>query len=417
MTTSAELPTTLGHSAPNPYCASGLPRRRIRPPLANCSDPTPFYRGGNWARSPLRIDDPGELIVAMPPMLGFVPERSLVVAVLRAGMPPGMSPVIDAVARFDLEPPGGRRGMAARIAQCLSHICAAEQADEVLAVVVDDRAAAPGPPEAHPRRVARAALHTALVAALDKRLATHEVMLAGAWGVPAIDVGEHWWPLLGGPGGGVLPDPAKSSVALASVLDGRPIHASRAELTAVLAPDPELCERVAAHLDGAFERARDRYVRAMRHGELDGYHRSLLENVLWQIAHTASGALPEPPEIAELVGALREPVVRGTLYALAYTDHAAAAERLWVRMVRALPGPDRADAATLLGYGAYVRGDGPFAGMALDVALAADPFHSMAGLLESGLRSGMRPGPLRRVGRSGHEMAADLGIDLGPLIR
>ncbi|MBP2190408.1 DUF4192 domain-containing protein [Nocardia goodfellowii] len=417
MTTSAELPSTLGHSAPNPYCATGLPRRRARTPLANCSDPSPFYRGGDWARSPLRIDDPGELIVALPPMLGFVPERSLVVAVLRAGLAPGISPVIDAVVRFDLEPPGGRRGMAARVAECLSRICAAEHAEEVLVVVVDDRMAEPGPREAHPRQVARAKSHTALVAALDKRLATHEVMLAGAWAVPAIDTGEHWWPLLGGPDGGVLPDPANSPVALASVLDGRPIHPSRTELTAVLAPEPELCRRVAAHLDGASERVRDRYVRAVRHGELDTYHRGLLEHVLWQIAHTASGTLPEAPEIAELVGALREPVVRGALYALAYTDHDAAAERLWVRMVRALPGPDRADAATLLGYGAYVRGDGPFAGVALDVALAADPAHNMAGLLESGLRSGMRPEPLRRVGRSGHAIAADLGIDLGPLVR
>ncbi|MEV6276156.1 DUF4192 domain-containing protein [Nocardia sp. NPDC051832] len=418
MTTSAELPTTLGHSAPNPYCATGLPRRRLRPPLANCADPTPFYRGGDWARSPLRIADPGALIVALPPMLGFVPQRSLVVAVLRAGLPPGVRPVIDAVARFDLEPPGGRRAMAAGIAQCLSQICAAEQAEEVLAVVVDDRVAEPGPPgAAHPRREARAVSHSALIAALDKRLATHEVLLAGAWAVPAIDGGEHWWPLLGGPDGGILPDPAESPVALASVLDGRPVHASRTAMTAVLAPDRALCEQVAAHLGAALERTRDRYVRAVRHGELDGFHRALLENVLWQIAHTAAGALPEPPDIAELVGALREPVVRGALYALAFTDHAAAAERLWIRMVQALPGPDRADAAALLGYGAYVRGDGPFAGMALDVALTADPCHSMAGLLESGLRSGMRPEPLRRVGRSGHTMAADLGIDLGPLVR
>ncbi|MEV0246230.1 DUF4192 domain-containing protein [Nocardia sp. NPDC050712] len=411
MTTSAELPATLGHGAPNPYCGTGLPRRRVRPAPA-CADPTPFYRGGEWARSPLCIADPGELIVALPPMLGFVPERSLVVAVLRAGLPPGSGPVIDALARFDLDPPGGRGGLAARIAQCLSRICAAEQAEEVLVVVVDEGAAQPGPPD--PRCVAR---QVALVTALDKRLATHEILLAGAWAVPAIDTGEHWWPLLGGPGGGVLPDPGKSAVALASVLDGRPIHSSRAQLTAVLAPDPELCALVAAELGGAFERGRDRYVRAVRHGELDSYHRGLLERVLWEVAHTAAGSLPEAAAIAELVGALREPPVRGALYALAYTDHAAAAERLWVRMVRGLTGPDRADAAALLGYGAYVRGDGPFAGMALDAALEADPCHCMAGLLESGLRSGMRPGPLRRVGRSGHSIAADLGIALGPLVR
>ncbi|MFC9896342.1 DUF4192 domain-containing protein [Nocardia sp. NPDC127579] len=410
MTTSAERPADLGHSAPNPYCATGLPLR-TRPAPANCAAPTPFYRGGSWTRSPLRIDEPGALIAALPSMLGFVPQRSLVVAVLRAGQPPDTGPLIDAMARFDLEPPSGRGGMAVRIADCLARICAAEQSRDVLAVLVDDRAA-PGPQA--PRRADR---HTALIAALGTLLTTHEIRLAGAWAVPAIGAGEHWWPLLGAPGGGVLPDPAHSSMALASVLDGRPIHGSRAELTALLAPDPDLCARVAAHLADTGEHGRDRYIRAVRHDDLDGYHRGLLEMVLWQIAHTASGALPEPRAIAELVGALREPPVRGSLYALAYTDHAAAAERLWLRMVRALPGPERADAATLLGYGAYVRGDGPFAGMALDAALAADPDHTMAELLETGLRSGMRPGPLRRVGRSGHTIAADLGIDLGPLVR
>ncbi|MEU8898092.1 DUF4192 domain-containing protein [Nocardia sp. NPDC048505] len=415
MTTSAELPATLGHGAPNPYCAVGLPRRRPRPPAPHCADPTPFYRGGEWARSPLRIADPGELIVALPPMLGFVPQRSLVAAVLRAAAPPGSAPVIDAVARFDLEPAGGPPARAGQIAACLARICAAEQAEEVLVVVVDEQAARPEP--GPPRRPAPDTPHAALVAALDKRLAAQEILLAGAWAVPAIDAGEHWWPLLGGPGGGVLPDPGQSSIALASVLDGRPIHGSRAELTAVLDLDPALCAPVAVHLEGASERARERYARAVRHGEVDSYHRALLEGVLWQVAHAAVGSLPGPAELAELVGALREPMVRGALYALAYTDQAAAAERLWVRLVRALPGAERAHPAALLGYGAYVRGDGPFAGMALDVALAADPRHSMAGLLEAGLRSGMRPGPLRRVGRSGHAMAADLGIDLGPLVR
>ncbi|MGW0252384.1 DUF4192 domain-containing protein [Nocardia goodfellowii] len=355
----------------------------------------------------------GELITAIPSLLGFVPHRSLVAVVLDSAVPPDRRPVIAAVARFDLQSPGGDPAMAGPIADRLGRIGAAEQAEAVLAVIVDDRMSEPGPPPNHHNTLATG--HTELITELDKHLATHELLLAGAWAVSAIEAGVPWWPLLGRPGGGVLPEPSESMVAFARVLDGRPIHRSRAELSAVLLPDRALAAQVAACLAEAAERSRQRYVRAVRHGELDRYHRGLLEQVLWQVAHTASGALPQPPEIAELVGALREPPVRGALYALAYTEHAAAAERLWVRMVQALPGPQRADAATLLGYSAYVRGDGPFAGMALDAALAADPAHSMAALLESGLRSGMRPGPLRRVGRAGHAMAADLGIDLGPL--
>ncbi|WP_051183209.1 DUF4192 family protein [Nocardia vinacea] len=95
----------------------------------------------------------------------------------------------------------------------------------------------------------------------------------------------------------------------------------------------------------------------------------------------------------------------------------APAENLWVALTQALSGSDRADAATLLGYGAYIRGDGPLAGVALQAALDADPAHSMAILLETSLRTGMRPDTLRRLAYCGLGIAADLGIDLGSGVR
>ncbi|MEV0764135.1 DUF4192 domain-containing protein [Nocardia sp. NPDC050435] len=358
----------------------------------------------------LRIASRGELITAIPPLLGFVPHRSLVAVVLRKAEPPGPSPIIASVARFDLDPPAGGPATAEPIAAVLARMCAAEQAAAVLAVAVDDRAVEP--PSTPNEFNARAA---ELIGELDKRLAPHEVLLAGAWAVSTIEAGVHWWPLLDRPGEGVLPDPGESVIAFAHVLDGRPIHASRTNLSAILAPDPSLAAQVAACLAETTERARQRCERAVRHGELDAYHRTLLEQVLWQVAHTAAGEVAPPAAIAELVAALRVPIVRGALFALAYTEHAAAAEQLWVRTVQGLPGPERADAATLLGFGAYVRGAGTFAGMALDAALAADPRQNMASMLEFALRSGMRTGALRRIGSAGHAMAADLGIDLGLL--
>ncbi|MCP2298043.1 protein of unknown function (DUF4192) [Nocardia amikacinitolerans] len=124
------------------------------------------------------------------------------------------------------------------------------------------------------------------------------------------------------------------------------------------------------------------------------------------------------PEIAEVVAALRDRVVRDAMFALAASDHAAAAERLWLTLVRGLPsGRDRAEVAALLGYSAYFRGDGPFAGIALEAALEADPGNAMAILLETSLRAGMRPEQLRRLARSGYDAAAWLGVDLGPVVR
>jgi hypothetical protein len=383
--------------------ADGAPHRAV------CAEQPPQF--GPAAPAQLHVDDPGELIAALPAMVGFVPERSLVVAVLRAAPEHVDVPIIDAVVRFDLDQDGGsRRGLAAAFAEHVGRICLSENAGEVLAVIVDDRVREPAPrrPDAH-----RTGPCGALIAALARRLVDdYEVVLGGAWAVCAIDTEQRWWSLLDADQRGTLPDPATSMVTVAHVLDGRPIHRARSELTALVAVDTALREEVAAQLDDAVTAARDRYVGAIRRGDPDGYHRRMLEHVLWQIANIEFGTRLTAREFAELAAALRDRVVRDALFALAVGDHAAAAERLWVTLVQVLSDSDRADAAALLGYSAYVRGDGPLAGIAFQAALEAEPSHPMAILLETALRAGMRPDQLRRLARSGLETAADLGVEL-----
>ncbi len=380
-----------------------------------CAEPPPEF-GDRIPGDSLHVDDPGELIVAMPAMVGFVPERSLVVAVLRGTTDTERSPIIDAVVRFDLDQEGGgRRGLAAAYAECISQICAAEGATEVLAVIVDDRAR-------EPRRTHRSGAGTlgpwgTLIAAFARRLARAEVYLEGAWAVRAIEAERRWWSLLDPNHRGTLPDPATSMVTVAHVLEGRPIRGTRSELTDLVAPDAELAQQVAVYLDSARARAHERYAAAVRRGDTDGYHRRALEHLLWQISNIDSGVALTAEEYAELGAELRDRTVRDALFGLAVGDHAAPAETLWVALTRALSGGDRADAATLLGYSAYIRGDGPLAGVALQAALAADPAHSMASLLEVSLRTGMRPDTLRRLAHCGLGIAADLGIDLGPVVR
>ncbi|MFC9433358.1 DUF4192 domain-containing protein [Nocardia sp. NPDC057030] len=358
------------------------------------------------------VDEPGEVIAAVPAMIGFPPERSLVVLVLRSSGR-GTGSIIDAVVRFDLDQDGGRRRLrAGMVAQCVLQICAHDDIAEVLVVVVDDRAVeAPRRSETGER--CGTGRFEVLIDALDRRLATHEIALTGAWAVRAIEPEQHWWSLLGPDREGTLPDPSASSVALSHVLDGRQIRGSRAELTALVAEDVEVRDQVAAILDGALSVARDRYARAVRRGDPSDYSRQALDYVLWQIANTESGVQLMVPELAELAAALRDRAVRDAMFALAVGDHAVAAEGLWAALTRALTGRDRAEAASLLGYSAYVRGDGPLAGIALEAALDADPDHPLATLLEASLMVGMRPDQLRRLARSGYDTAADLGIDLG----
>ncbi|MEV4241349.1 DUF4192 domain-containing protein [Nocardia sp. NPDC049737] len=370
---------------------------------------------GRAAAGALHIDEPGELIAAVPAMVGFTPQRSLVVAVLASSLDPERAPIIDAVARFDLAPASGpRRGLAAAYAQCVAQICATEGTSEVLAVIVDDRVRQPCRTRG---RGAGVGPWGTLIAAFARRLARQEVFLAGAWAVGAIEAGQRWWSLLDAKQRGALPDPATSMVTVAHVLAGRPIRRTRSELTDLLTPDTELAQQVAVHLDAALALARQRHTAALRHGDLDRHQRRALELVLSQIANIDSGAALSATDCAELAAALRDRTVRDSLFALAVGDHAAVAEHLWIVLARACSGSDRADAATLLGYSAYIRGDGPLAGVALHAALDAEPAHSMATLLEISLRTGMRPDTLHRLAHCGLGIAAELGVDLGPAIR
>lgn len=133
---------------PAPVEDSGDRMRRT----VTCAEQAPRFESA--APMQLHIDDPGELIAALPAMVGFVPERSLVVTVLRAAPEHVDIPIIDAVVRFDLEQGDrGRCGLAAVFAEQVGRICHGENASEVLAVIVDDRLRAPARRRSDARRV------------------------------------------------------------------------------------------------------------------------------------------------------------------------------------------------------------------------------------------------------------------------
>ncbi len=119
---------------------------------------------------------------------------------------------------------------------------------------------------------------------------------------------------------------------------------------------------------------------------------------------------PDPQECADLVVALTDVRVRDVVLGLAITSVAAHAEQLWLVLTHEVPLPERAWPATLLGFFAYVRGDGPLAGVALSAALSADSEHTLAGLLDLSLQSGMRPDGIRDLAAVGLSIGESLGI-------
>ncbi|QCQ90810.1 DUF4192 domain-containing protein [Rhodococcus sp. SGAir0479] len=365
--------------------------------------PDASWDGAADRQSRVRISDPGALISSVPALLGFHPHRSLV-AICLSGTRVG------AVMRHDLVLGGGADGRVMDLVlEQFAAVAAREEADRMLAVMVDDRI---------PVRARDADLepYAGVAARLRDALGRSAIALAAVHVCRRIETGAAWQDLTG-TSRGTVPDPTASQVAAAQVIGGRAIRGSREELEAVIEPAPLREQaRVAALVDRAREDGLREPTRSCAVADPLRADRVSLEGVLAEIARFESDdEPPSPHECARLALALEIPRVRDSLLALAAGSHAGAAEQLWIHLARVLPDPERAEPLSLLGYSAYVRGDGPMAGVALYAALAADPCHRLANLLDDALQAGLRPDLLRDLAVIGHQVAEEIGVQLPPL--
>ena len=331
------------------------------------------------------IDRPGVLIAALPAVLGFVPEKSLVLVTAAHGE-------MGAVMRADLpgEVGGGSWSH-------LAELAAASSAEIAIAVIIDDEGAACQMCADEYRGVAHE---------LAIELASWDVELFAVHVVDKVAAGGRWYCADGCGVAGVVEDPAASPIAAAAVLDGRRLYARRSELVAVVAPtDPERSAALAQAIVHAGAIDIDRP---------DSQARSDIEHAFACGEQIGRGCPLADDQLARLALALTDPRVRDTLYALAVGDHAGQAESLWADLARRLPEPWRVEALVLLAFSAYARGDGPLAGISLDAALRGMPWHRMAGMLDKALQSGMRPEQIRELACTGYRLAEQLGIRLPP---
>ena len=335
-----------------------------------------------------RFTRPGALIAALPAVLGFVPEKSLVLVSLEAGR-------IGAVMRADLA-----EDLADNVGR-LAELAANSGAESVVAVVVDaDGALCPMCADDHQR----------LCDALSEELDSRGVGLYAAHVVDRVEAGGDWRCVDGCGATGQVEDPASSPLAAAAVLDGRRLYGTRADLHAVVAvADPV---RAAALIEPIRSCAQER--EADWRADPDGRGRRDVEHVIGVAQRLLNGAAPTDAEISAVACGLTDIAVRDTLYALAVGSVSAAAESLWALLARTLPDPWRVEALVLLAFSAYARGDGPLAGIALEAALRSDAEHRMAGMLDTALQSGMRPEQIRELTGTGYRLAKRLGVRLPP---
>jgi hypothetical protein len=315
----------------------------------------------------IRLSDPSELIAAVPHLLGFHPHDSVVLLALH-GRKLGLTLRADLV---DTD-------QAPRLAEQLLLPIARQQPTGVAVVVVGGD---PTPDGGTP--------HRALVDALD------DVLNGG--GLPVVHAVWTAQTVLGAPWrcyddplcAGTVPDPASSPLAAATVAAGAVTFGSREEMAElVAAEDPTVLQRRAALLDAAdADHPMSSRLVAQRLARLRELHRA---------AATGDLALSDSI-VAEVASALCDHRVRDACLPWCSGPGAAAAERLWLALVRATPAPERAEPAALLAFVAYLRGDGALAGVALDAALHACPAHSLSGLLRAALDGGLPPELLRSV--------------------
>lgn len=338
---------------------------------------------------------PGELLAAVPHILGFHPQSSLVVIHIdleerRTGM----------LMRLDLPLPEHYEGYAAQLAQRIER----HPPDAVVLICYGDDGAPPGsggaPPGAGPAGPSEPPYRELIELLLDE-LAGGEVEVLGT----AFVGGGRWWNYdCDHPGccpsdGVPLPDPgvgAAADVAARAALSGRRTLSSRRELEDGVRGPSGAHE---AALLTVFARVdRELAAEALANGAEAVRGRTLaLARVL--LTRSAEGRLDLSDDHAARLslGAADLPM-RDRLAALEVPDPAA-----WLGLLTALarrtPDARCAPVCTVLAWVAYQQGDGAVANVALDRIQAVDPEHTMAAILRQCLDGQVDPGHITAVTR------------------
>ncbi|WP_162951671.1 DUF4192 domain-containing protein [Mycobacterium paragordonae] len=311
------------------------------------------------------VEAVSELIESVAPVLGFVPERSLVVMPAVAGA--------GAVMRVDLD-------MISR-AGALGEIAAVAAAGvPLVALFVSEDGANCALCEKE---------FAATAAALAEVLCRCAGKLVAAYVVDRLTEGGRWRCLDRGGVGGVLGDPAESKWGIAAAVSGRYIFGSRREIEELVTVD---AGRV-AHFEVLLGNVGP-----------DGVG---VAEAIAVARRVARGFLVAEGELAQVAAMLVDRSARDAMAALAASAASDEMEALWWALVRSLPGRWRVEALVLLAVSVYVRGDGVLARVALDAALEVDSSHTLARLLDRALTAGIEPSEIRVVAT---EMLSSAGL-------
>lgn len=327
----------------------------------------------------IRVEDPAHLIAAVPHLLGFRPADSAIV--LGFGGPSGKQ--VGPVIRLDLPDAEWEIAVTAKVAALFSGYPVASAAIVIV-----------GGPPGHPPDPGNRP-HTRFVRTLASALRALGRPVGHAFWTPDIRPGRPWSCYDDPERSGVLPDDTATLVAAAVVRKGFVTFDSREELARLLDPDDPVA--VARR-----ERLLERRLETLGDGQEEDACAQSFREVAQALAQARTGRLDlSDDQVVRLALAVSDTRVRDACLAVALpagSERSMRAEALWLELVRKTPAPERAEAATLLGYSAYVRGEGAQARIAFENALAAAPGHPLADLLMRCLDAGLPPERVRNLG-------------------
>lgn len=353
-------------------------------PAAGAAPPTPAGPHGAGAApgSLLRLRGGADLVSALPVLIGYHPQDSLVLV----GMGGRSGGRVGLTVRVDL--PEVRADPAALCAHLVGTLLTDEPSGAV-AVLVCGGPSGADPPD---RDVAARVQRTLLEAALTPRA----VLWASGTG------GGARWACYDLPGQrcgcrGVLPDPATTEAAATAVRHGVVVLPDRAAVEGMLARGEAGALLRRAGLRAAeLDRARIRACAGADPGpERTAEHHALLRSALDDAARCRLGV--DDRMVLAFCAAFDDPEVRAEAVRCCLGPQAPHAEQLWAALFRAMPAPECAEPAALFAACALLRGDGALAGIAVNRALEAFPAHRLAGIVAAALRSVTGPAPLRRL--------------------
>lgn len=336
--------------------------------------PTPHNAGAAAAQA--QISGPGDLLQAVPYLLGFHPSASLVVVGLHQR-------VLVVTMRMDIDQLTGRAGQ-----ELLEHALRALSrggASEFVAAVYDD---------------------SMRLDDLDHRWLRWlmPILQAGGPGggcvlLDLLVVVDRRWRSAGCREPGCCPAQGRpipyqpSAFAAAATYDGIAVLPDRSALAALLQPQPE-SER--ARLTTLIADAENIAFRAALEDRL-GRHDQSVERELSALARAADepgwppeGASPDEHDIARLGAALARPAVRDPIW-VAIDERALDGRSLWSELARRLPSPYDAPALFLFGWRSWREGNGALANVAAQRALDSDSDYNAARLLLTALDHGLDP--------------------------